>query len=166
MRVVAVCALGALLAACAGRSPQPVAVVQAQDRYMDCAAVIAEVKANNATVQQLADEKGLKVGQNVAAGVAGLFIPVLWFAMDWQGTQDKEITALQSRQQYLATMAEQRNCGAQQGPPSNKRAATPPPRTQRAPQAKAQVQEWEPPPPPAPPPAPPVTQAPQMHSPD
>ena len=38
------------------------------------------------------------------AGVAGLFVPVLWFGMDWQGAANKEVAALQSRQQYLATL--------------------------------------------------------------
>jgi len=36
-----------VLSGCAGRGPQPVAVVQPQDRYADCAAIIAEVQANN-----------------------------------------------------------------------------------------------------------------------
>jgi hypothetical protein len=69
---------------------------------------MAEVTANNRRVSELASEEGLKVGQNVAAGVAGLFIPVLWFGMDWQGSANKEVSALQSRQQYLATLAEER----------------------------------------------------------
>jgi len=119
------------LCACAGRSPQPVAVVQPTDRFMDCAAVMAEVEANNKQVQQLADEKGLKTAQNVAAGVAGFVVPVLWFGMDWQGTQDKEIAALQSRQQYLAMLAEQKRCGVEPEPPpvarrAVKRQAQPP----------------------------------------
>lgn len=112
MRALSAALISVLCAACAGRSPQPVAVVQAQDRYMDCTAIIAEVEANNQKVQDLASEKGLKTTQNVAAGVAGFFVPILWFGMDWQGTQDKEIAALQSRQQYLAMLAEQRRCGA------------------------------------------------------
>ncbi len=101
------------LTGCAGRAPAPVSVVQAQDRYLDCAAIMAEVEANNSKVQQLASEQGLKVAQNVAAGVAGIVIPVLWFGMDWQGAADKETQALQSRQQYLIVLAEQRQCGAQ-----------------------------------------------------
>jgi hypothetical protein len=100
----------AFFVSCAGRAPQPVAVVQFQDKSMNCAAIYAEVESNNKQITALAKEKGLKVGQNVATGVAGLFIPVLWFGMDWQGTQDKEIAALQSRQQYLAILAEQRGC--------------------------------------------------------
>jgi len=105
------------LAGCAGRSPQPVAVIQPQDRFMDCPAIQAEVLANNAKVQELASEGGGKVAQNVAAGVAGLFIWPLWFAMDFQGTSDKETTALNSRQQYLAVLAEQRQCGSQRRAP-------------------------------------------------
>jgi hypothetical protein len=94
--------------ACAGRAPQPVAVVQAQDRYSDCTAITAEIEANNQKVSELASEQGLKVGQNVAAGVAGLVVWPLLFAMDFQDTASKEVAALQSRQQYLATLAEQR----------------------------------------------------------
>ena len=52
------------------------------------------------------------VAQNVAAGVAGLVIPVLWFGMDFKGAASKEVTALQARQQYLTTLATER-CGAQ-----------------------------------------------------
>ncbi len=88
---------------------------------MDSAAIIAEVEANNRRIQELASEEGWKVAQNVTAGVAGLFIPILWFGMDWQGAASKEAAALQSRQQYLATLAEQRNCGGQQARPPMKR---------------------------------------------
>ena len=94
-----------ILSGCAGRAPAPVSVVQPQDRYLDCKAILAEVETNNKKVSELASEEGLKVAQNVAAGVAGIVIPVLWFGMDWQGAASKEVTALQSRQQYLATKA-------------------------------------------------------------
>jgi hypothetical protein len=97
-----------VVGACAGRAPQLVAVVQPQDAFTDCAAIQAEVTANNAKVQELAGEQGWKVAQNVAAGVAGIVVPVLWFGMDWQGSASKEVQALQARQQYLATLAAQR----------------------------------------------------------
>ena len=105
------------VAGCAGRAPQPVAVVQPQDRYADCPAIFAEVQTNNKKIQDLAGEQGGKVAQNVAAGVIGLFIWPVWFGMDFQGTAGKEVDALNSRQQYLATLAEQRNCGAPAAPP-------------------------------------------------
>lgn len=112
-------AMALIAMGCAGRAPQPVPLVQAQDKYMDCAAIVLEVRTNNAKVEQLASDKGFKVAQNVGAGVAGVFVPILWFGMDFQGAEDKEIAALQARQQYLATLAEQRRCGApDQTPPA------------------------------------------------
>ena len=100
------------LGACMGRTPQPVAVVQPQDQFMDCTAIYAEIQGNNAQVQQLAKDRGWKVAQNVAAGVGGLVVWPLWFAMDFQGTADKEAAALQARQQYLGALAVQKRCGS------------------------------------------------------
>jgi hypothetical protein len=131
--IVALCA--ALVAGCAGRTPAPVPVVQATDRFMDCPAILAEVNANNEKVKQLASDKGLKTAQNVAAGVAGFVVPILWFGMDFQGTADAEITALQNRQQYLAMMADQKRCGEEPAPPPAARAK---PRPKQKPVADAQ----------------------------
>ena len=111
MRETKLAVLAAIfLASCAGRAPQPVAAVQPQDPYLHCTAIQAEILANNKTVQGLGSEEGAKVAQNVAAGVAGLFIWPLWFAMDFQGAASKEEVALQSRQEYLATLAAQKGC--------------------------------------------------------
>jgi hypothetical protein len=78
---------------------------------MDCAAINAEVQANTKKIAALGSEEGSKVAQNVAAGVIGIVIWPVWFGMDFQNAAGKEVVALQSRQQYLATLAEQR-CGA------------------------------------------------------
>jgi hypothetical protein len=113
--------LGALvLGACAGRDPQMIATVQPQDQFSNCAAISAEIQANNIRVQELADEQGLKVAQNVGAGVAGLFIWPLWFAMDFKGAASKDVAALQGRQQYLASLATER-CGPPPGAPPPQR---------------------------------------------
>jgi hypothetical protein len=97
---------GALaLGACAGRDPQPVATVQPQDNSSTCLQIQAEIQANNLKVKELADEQGLKTGQNVAAGVVGVFVWPVLFAMDFKGAADKEVVALQARQQYLTTLA-------------------------------------------------------------
>jgi hypothetical protein len=109
-------ALLILPAGCAGRPPNPVAIVQPQDAYADCTALAMEANANNQRMQMLAGEQGAKVGQNVAAGVAGLFIWPLWFAMDFQGSAGIDMQALQSRNQYLASRAAQQRCsGGDQG---------------------------------------------------
>jgi hypothetical protein len=92
----------------------------------------AEIQANNIKVQELADEQGLKVAQNVGAGIVGLVIWPMWFAMDFKGAASKDVAALQARQQYLATLATER-CALAAPPPAARRQA--PPRRQIMPPA-------------------------------
>ncbi len=108
-----------LSAACAGCDPHPVAVVQPQDAQSDCATIRAQIEANNEQAEKLAEQNHAKIAQNVAAGVV-----VVWpdsFAMDARSAAGAEMDALKSRQQYLATLAEQR-CAQPAAPP-------PPPRS-------------------------------------
>jgi hypothetical protein len=102
----------------------PVATVQVTDANATCAMIVAEIEANNIKVKELADEQGLKVGQNVAAGVVGVVFFPMWFAMDFKGAASKEVAALQARQQYLTTLANER-CGPGNKPASGARAYAP-----------------------------------------
>jgi len=124
MRAIVIAAFVALCAACAGRDPQPVATVQPTDAMATCAMITAEIQANNIKVQELAGEEGAKVAQNVAAGVAGVVIPVLWFGMDFKGAASKEVAALQARQQYLTILATER-CRPSNESPQRPRAYAP-----------------------------------------
>jgi hypothetical protein len=60
---------------------------------------MAEIKANNARITDLANEEGWKVGQNVAAGVVGLVIWPVWFGMDFQdrGREGRQIAVAAQR---------------------------------------------------------------------
>jgi hypothetical protein len=106
--LIALAMVGALCAGCAGRDATPIATVQPHDQSSDCAMVSAEIEANNAKVQELANEKGLKVAQNVAAGVVGVVVWPVLFAMDFKGAADSDMAALQARQQFLSRLAVQR----------------------------------------------------------
>ena len=127
--VFAATTVGLVLAACAGRDPEAIAIVQPQDQTSTCGMISAEIQANNVRVKALADEQGLKVAQNVVAGVVGLVIWPVWFALDAKGAASKDVAALQARQQYLAALAVER-CA----PPP--RAAAPPPQRRVAPKPK------------------------------
>lgn len=117
-RAFSAIAAGLALSACAGRDPQPIATVQVQDAYADCTMIRAEIEANNQKAKQLADEQGLKTAQNVAAGVVGVVIWPVLFAMDSKGAAGTDAAALQARQQYLTTLATQRcQPGYRQPPP-------------------------------------------------
>ena len=125
-------AVGLALSACAGRDPQPVASVQAQDAYADCTMIRAEIEANNAKAKELSDEQGWKTAQNVGAGLAGIVIWPIWFGMDFKGAAAKDAAALQARQQYLTTLAEQRcQPGYRPPPPPGPYYAPPPAQSYR-----------------------------------
>lgn len=96
MRIGSLVAMVAAIAlgACAGRDPQPIATVQVQDHNASCTQLMAEIEGNNIRVKELANEQGWKVTQNVLTGAAGVFIPVLWFGMDWKGSAWKDASAL------------------------------------------------------------------------
>ena len=49
----------------------------------------AEINGNNQKAQELANKQGMKVAQNVAAGVVGLVIWPVWFGMDFRGARHR-----------------------------------------------------------------------------
>jgi hypothetical protein len=105
-----------LLAACAGRDPRPVSVVQPVDAMLDCTAIQAELAADEATKLGLDNESSATAAKNVAFGVTGmvLFWPAL-FAMDLKDAAGVEAKAMVQRESYLTTLAAQR-CGPPQPP--------------------------------------------------
>jgi hypothetical protein len=105
------------LSSCAGRDAQPISTVQQQDAYSDCTMIKAEIDANNQKAQQLANEQGMKVAQNVAAGVVGLVIWPVWFGMDFKGAAGQDAANLQARQEYLTQLAVQRCAPGYRPPP-------------------------------------------------
>ena len=111
--LVATAAATLMVTACAGRAPAPVQTVQVKDPAMDCNAITAELAADTARQSELGKEKGGKAAQNIVAATFGvLLFPPALFLMDFQGAADTELKALQSRDQYLSTLALQR-CSAQ-----------------------------------------------------
>ena len=50
----------------------------------------AEIEANNVQAEKLADDNDAKIAQNVAAGVVGVVIWPVWFAMDAKGAAGTE----------------------------------------------------------------------------
>jgi hypothetical protein len=113
----AIICLALTLAACAGRDAAPVATVQPQDQYSDCSMITAEIQANNKRAEELASEQNMKVAQNVAAGVVGLVVWPVWFAMDAKVAAGTDAAALKARQEYLVNLANQRCAQAQSAPP-------------------------------------------------
>lgn len=78
---------------------------------MNCDAIRAEVNANNQRIAELGSEGGQKVGQNIAAGIAGAIFIVPLFLMDFQNASGIDERSLRSRNDYLASLARTR-CNA------------------------------------------------------
>jgi hypothetical protein len=73
--------------------------VTAQDQPLDCAAIFAEISAHNQTISDLAREQYVKLTQRT-----------YWAGKDLREATGKDIQALLSRQRYLVTLAQQKNC--------------------------------------------------------
>jgi hypothetical protein len=106
----------------------------ASRRLFDCAMINAEILANNQRAEALASEQNAKIVQNVAAGVVGVVVWPVWFAMDAKGAASTDAAALQARQQYLSGLAAQR-CAPAAPPPTA--AATKPAKPKPKPQPQA-----------------------------
>ncbi len=115
MRTLWIISVALTVAACAGRDAAPVATVQQQDAYSDCSMINAEIQANNKRAEELASEQNAKVAQNVAAGVVGIVVWPVWFAMDAKGAASTDAAAPKARQEYLVSLAGQR-CAGQRPP--------------------------------------------------
>jgi hypothetical protein len=100
-----------LTTACAGHPANPVATVQIGDEGRSCEALIAEMSQIDANIAaKLPDTQ--KGGKNAALGVAGLFLIVPWFFMDFTDSEKIEIEAMRNRYTHLNVIAADKHCGA------------------------------------------------------
>jgi hypothetical protein len=98
-----------LLSACGGRTANPVMASQFGDNQKSCEALIYEIKNAENEIQLLLPKTD-KTGQNVALGVAGWFLLVPWFFMDFKNAEATEYQALRQRHQNLTSIAMTKKC--------------------------------------------------------
>ncbi|MEQ8348805.1 MAG: hypothetical protein RIB84_19150 [Sneathiellaceae bacterium] len=110
-RLAATALLAATLAACAGRDPRHIPVVEPNDTAMNCQALSALIASNNYRIESLYAEHERASDSNVAIGVVGalLFWPAL-FALDTSDAERVEAQALSDRNRYLASVGHDKNC--------------------------------------------------------
>jgi len=98
-----------LLSACGGRTPSPVMVAQYGDQNKSCEALEFEMHNAQNEIQRLLPKTD-KTGQNVALGVAGWFLLVPWFFMDFKNAEQTEYEAYRQRYNHLASVAMSKKC--------------------------------------------------------
>lgn len=106
-----------LLSSCAGRTPNPIPQYQPGDEMLTCSQIKGELMDNQTKVMNLIPKED-KTVKNVALGVAGAFVIVPWFFMDFSDAERVEIQAYQLRNNWLRTLYSRKKCGTL--PPSIK----------------------------------------------
>jgi hypothetical protein len=98
------------LTACGGRTANPVMVSQYGDEGKSCRAIEFEMSTVQGEIQRLLPDTD-KTGKNVALGVAGWFLLVPWFFMDFKNGEQQEYEAYRQRYNHLASLAIDKKCG-------------------------------------------------------
>ena len=78
---------------------------------MSCDMINLEISDNNNKIMNLMP-KTQKTGKNVGLGVAGAFLLVPWFFMDFSDAERIEIEAFQRRNQRLRALHSTKRCDA------------------------------------------------------
>tara|TARA_R100001132_G_C3255045_1_gene80886 strand:- start:479 stop:835 length:357 start_codon:yes stop_codon:yes gene_type:complete len=85
-------------------------ITQYGDQNKSCEALEFEMSTVQNEIAHLLPNTD-KTGKNVALGVAGWFLLVPWFFMDFKNAEQTEYEAYRQRYNYLATLAMSKNCG-------------------------------------------------------
>ena len=103
-------AVALITSACAGRKPAPVDAAQVGDEKMSCDMIAAESRSNARRIIELKGEEDAKVGQNIAAAAAGVFLILPFFLMDFQDAPGVEGRAMVRRQKRPHALAQEKGC--------------------------------------------------------
>lgn len=114
-QTVAVAIVAVLMTGCAGRAANPVMVQQYGDQSKSCQALEMDMAFVESEVQRLVP-KTEKTGSNVALGVAGAFLLVPWFFMDFSQSEQVEVNAYRQRYNHLAMIAMDKGCATERKP--------------------------------------------------
>ncbi len=94
---------------CGGRTANPVSEYQVGDENRSCEGLRVEIANNEQEMARLLPDESA-TGKNVALGVAGAFLIVPWFFMDFKEGEATEIQALRRRNNRLRVFAGEKNC--------------------------------------------------------
>lgn len=91
------------------------------DENKSCQRLRADISSTNSEIATLLPDTD-KTGTNVALGVAGAFLLVPWFFMDFSESEQVEVNALRRRHNNLVAISGEKQCGldAREIPPFEK----------------------------------------------
>ena len=119
-----ICCTSLILTGCAGRAANPVMSSQPGDYSKSCSHLISELSEIEGEINKRLPKES-RTGQNVALGVAGAFLIVPWFFMNFSDAEKTEIEAYRARYNHLTRIYNDKHCGAQRNEiPSFEKAKT------------------------------------------
>jgi len=95
--------------ACTGRHAYPLESHQADDHHFSCQDIREEIAENQEEMRDLLP-KSKKFWKNTALAAAGTMLIVPFFFMDFSKAEQKEIIALQTREDHLFEMGRAKRC--------------------------------------------------------
>ena len=95
---------------CAGRSAHPVTVAQSGDTKKSCKALRKETQQILRKIHKMVPYIKTKDKKKVLKMVTGALIIIPWFFVDMKDAEKVEANALRERYNYLADLADRRNC--------------------------------------------------------
>jgi hypothetical protein len=98
-----------LLTSCAGRDPRPIQISQVGDRDKSCSTLETEMEYIDKDILERFPDAS-KTGSNTGLGVAGVFLIVPWFFMDFSEADEIEVSALIERYNHLLITAKDKSC--------------------------------------------------------
>jgi hypothetical protein len=100
-------------ASCAGRTANPVAMYQPGDNALSCSGLRMTLANTQTDIDTIAPGAN-KTSSNVGLGIAGAFLLVPWFFMDFSGADEIELKALRRRYNYLIVLYNEKGCDTKQ----------------------------------------------------
>tara|TARA_B100000963_G_scaffold321850_1_gene305490 strand:+ start:23 stop:376 length:354 start_codon:yes stop_codon:yes gene_type:complete len=109
LRALVVLLLSTFLIGCAGKTADPVKVIQLTDRELSCGQVLSQMNQLDQEGRVLA-RKADKTGKNAALAVAGQMLLVPYLFMDLKEGEKVELNAVRARYMHLVKLYEKKEC--------------------------------------------------------
>ena len=109
--IVLICCASVVMSGCAGRAGNPIMTSQPGDDQKSCSRLSAEMTEIEGEINKRLPKEN-RTSQNVALGVAGAFLIVPWFFMNFSDAEKIEINAYRTRYNHLTRIYNENRCGS------------------------------------------------------
>ena len=110
IRLPTISLIALLILGCAGKTAQPIRVIEITDSSLSCTQLITQIY-NLENLGSKLSGKTDKQGINATLAVAGSLLIVPYFFMDLKEGEATELNAVRARHMHLSKLYQTKNCG-------------------------------------------------------